>query len=208
MNNVHFKKRRIPQLTTFLFRKSFIIFCSLFVSGIAAAATRSGVSFDEIVPSQNLVGKELVLNGLGTRTKFFMKVYIAGLYLNEKTNDAEKALNSDTEKMLKIHFMRGVSADKITTAWNEGFENNCIAQCEGGKPLVAKLNALMRDMKQNETLTFLISSNAVAVNVNGTPSGSVEGPQFGKNILAIFLGKKPPNAELKEGLLGLNQTND
>ena len=29
-------------------------------------------------------GTDLVLNGAGTRTKFFIKVYVAGLYLNQK----------------------------------------------------------------------------------------------------------------------------
>ena len=45
------------------------------------AAEVSGVKFDE---TAKVAGKELVLNGVGMRTKFIIKVYAAGLYLTEK----------------------------------------------------------------------------------------------------------------------------
>ena len=49
------------------------------------AATVAGVN----LPDTTTVGdKSLVLNGLGLRTEFMVKVYVGGLYLEHKTTDA------------------------------------------------------------------------------------------------------------------------
>jgi len=42
----------------------------------------------------------------------------------------------------------------------------------------------------------------IEVDVNGTVKGMVEGDDFAKAFLAIWLGAKPPNPNLKAGLLG------
>jgi chalcone isomerase-like protein len=38
--------------------------------------------------------------------------------------------------------------------------------------------------------------------VNGADKGSIEGQDFSRAFLAIWLGDAPPNPELKAGLLG------
>lgn len=49
------------------------------------AASVAGVT----LPDTATVGStRLVLNGLGLRTKFVLKVYVAGLYLPQKSSDA------------------------------------------------------------------------------------------------------------------------
>jgi hypothetical protein len=42
----------------------------------------------------------------------------------------------------------------------------------------------------------------IEVDVNGKMQGTVEGDDFAKAFLAIWLGAKPPNPNLKAGLLG------
>ena len=49
------------------------------------AGSLAGVSLPD---SQQVAGKTLALNGLGLRTKFMVKVYVAGLYLEQKSSDA------------------------------------------------------------------------------------------------------------------------
>lgn len=38
--------------------------------------------------------------------------------------------------------------------------------------------------------------------VNGTPTGTIEGAEFRRALMSVWLGKKPPNKGLKEGILG------
>ena len=42
----------------------------------------------------------------------------------------------------------------------------------------------------------------VAVDIGGVPKGLIEGDDFAKAFLSIWLGPNPPNAGLKAGLLG------
>ncbi len=58
-------------------------------------------------------GKTLVLNGLGLRTKFVVKVYVAGLYLEQKSSDANAILKADAPKRLVMQFMRDFEQEAV-----------------------------------------------------------------------------------------------
>ena len=53
----------------------------LFLASSAFAAEVGGVNMPNTLKAD---GTDLVLNGAGTRTKFFIKVYVAGFSLPEK----------------------------------------------------------------------------------------------------------------------------
>lgn len=40
------------------------------------------------------------------------------------------------------------------------------------------------------------------VELDGTAKGTIEGEDFARAFVAIWLGAAPPNAEIKKGLLG------
>ena len=46
------------------------------------------------------------------------------------------------------------------------------------------------------------AGDKVDVSVKGAAAASISGNDFQQALLSIWLGKKPPNPELKEGLLG------
>lgn len=61
----------------------------------------------------------------------------------------------------------------------------------------------MNDMKTGERLSFTHNpGHGVQVDVGGAAKGTVEGDDFAKALLSIWLGAHPPNASLKAGLLG------
>ena len=64
-------------------------------------------------------------------------------------------------------------------------------------------HAQVIDFKSGQTLTFK-RDPAVGVNVdiNGKGGSTIEGADFASALLAIWLGAKPPNDDLKTGLLG------
>ncbi len=173
------------------------------VSYAATAATAAaGVDFaDELTAA----GQKLVLNGTGLRTRLFFKVYAAGLYVNEKSKDAESIVRSPTAKVLQLHFLRDVGAETIRGAWSQGFAKNCLILCEESQAKLALLNGLMKDLKKGDVLSFSFKPDELALELNGASLGKVDGAKIDQNILAIFLGKEPPTAELKTGLLGLQK---
>ena len=164
------------------------------------AATLAGVTLAD----QATVGnKTLVLNGIGLRTATMMKVkvYVIGLYLESKTSDANKILKSGLTKRIEMQFVRDVSAKDITKGWTEGFENNT-GDVVSIQSEILKFNSSMRDMKEGDSLVIEFNMSRVTVLINNEKIKMISGATFQQALLGIWLGPKPPNKELKAGILG------
>ena len=85
------------------------------------ADTLAGVTLPD---TAQVGGAKLVLNGLGMRKKFVVKVYVAGLYLEQKSSDANAIIKADARKRIVMHFVRGASKDQMANAFEESFRNN------------------------------------------------------------------------------------
>ncbi|MGA7906039.1 MAG: chalcone isomerase family protein, partial [Candidatus Sulfotelmatobacter sp.] len=101
---------------------------SLVVAVIALAcmlnlygASLAGVTLPDTV---QVGGAALVLNGLGLRTKFMVKVYVAGLYLPQKSSDPGAIIKADAPKRIVMQFLRSVSRNQMADAFEESFDNN------------------------------------------------------------------------------------
>ena len=175
---------------------------SLLLSGSnTAAAEISGVKLPDQV---TLEGKTLKLNGTGLRQATILKVnvYAAGLYLENPSKDGEAIANSDQPKSIEMVFMREVSAKQMAEAFQEGFDKNCVADCAKLKPDISKLQGLMKDMKKGDTMAYHFLADGVEVMIRGQKAGSVGDKAFSHQLIRCWIGKNPPNAGLKEGLLG------
>jgi len=175
---------------------------SLVWSGTSApAAEISGVKLPDQV---SVNGKSLKLNGAGLRQATILKinVYAAGLYLEKPSGDGDAIANSDQSKSIEMAFMREVSAKQMADAFQEGFDKNCVADCAKLKPDISKLQGLLKDMKKGETMAFHFLSDSVEVMIRGQKAGSIGDKAFSHQLIRCWIGKNPPNAGLKEGLLG------
>jgi hypothetical protein len=170
--------------------------------GVVHGKDCKGVSFPE---QAQVEGSTLMLNGLGLRQATFLKVnvYVAALYVEKAATDANAILGSNALKELILHFLRDVGAADLNKAWEEGFENNAQEQLPALKERIETLKGWMADMKTGQQLTFIHKPGAgMQVEVNGTVKGTITGDDFTKAFLSIWLGAHPPNAGLKDGLLG------
>lgn len=167
----------------------------------AFAAEISGVKLPDQV---TVAGKSLKLNGAGLRQATFLKVnvYAAGLYLEKPSGDGEAIANSDQSKSIEMVFLREVSAKQMAEAFQEGFDKNCVAGCAELKQYISKLQGLLKNMKKGESMAFHFQSDGVEVMIRGQKMGSVGDKAFSHQLIRCWIGKNPPNAGLKEGLLG------
>lgn len=166
------------------------------------AATCRDVQFPDGV---KLGGADLALNGLGIRKATFLsiKVYVAGLYLPQKSGDAAGILRAAARWQLVLRFVRDVGASDIRGAFQEGFEKAAGDKLAALAPRIEVLKARMVDFKTGQSLTFTHDPAAgVTVDVNGSAGPAIEGADFAAALLAIWLGPIPPNEDLKTGLLG------
>lgn len=183
--------------------RTLLLMCLLLTTGAAAQAKQCrGVDFPDHI---QLAGNNLTLNGLGVRKATFLKinVYVAALYVIRPATDPRVLVESSEPQELLLHFVRGVGLDDLRKAWSEGFARNASGQLAALNERVARLNSWMTDIKAGQRLTFIRRPGAgVQVEVNGTVKGTIEGDDFSRAFMSIWLGAVPPNPEVKTGLLG------
>lgn len=178
----------------------FTLFAAL--AGPADAGKLSGVTLPDTV---EVGGKQLHLNGMGLREATILKVnvYVAGLYLENVSSNAQTIVTSNQTKRLVLRFVRDVDRDDITKAWRDGFKGNATVKLTAIQGLIDRLNAWMPGFSKGDTLTFTYVPGAgVEVQINNAVKGTLKSDDFAQSLFSIWLGQKPPNKGLKKGLLG------
>ena len=187
-----------------LFTAALLFAGSLASSSPAGAAELKGITFAD---HTTVSGKQLDLNGSGLRLATFLKVkvYVGALYLETPSHDGDQIAASGGIKRVEMVFVRDVGAGKIKDAWAEGCEKNCGPAAEAMKPGIAKLQALTPDMNTGDKMAFDFLPDHVEVSVKGQKAVSIGDKDFSKNLILVWIGHKPPNDELKAGMLGVKE---
>jgi len=179
-----------------------VFFAIFFLTSSAFAAEVGGINMPNTLKAG---GTDLVLNGAGIRTKFFLKVYVTGLYLKQKNNDARNILNADEPMAVRLHITSGlVDSEKMESAVREGFEkstNGNIAPIKN--KIEGFINIFRSKINKNDVYEFFyLPDKGVEVYKNGVLSAVIKGLEFKKDLFGIWLGDKPAQADLKEIMLG------
>jgi hypothetical protein len=62
------------------------------------------------------------LNGAGYREKYFMRIYVAGLYLKEKSNDPKTIINADKPMSIRLQIISAMLTNETMVRYiREGF---------------------------------------------------------------------------------------
>jgi Chalcone isomerase-like len=165
-----------------------------------SAATLAGVTLPD---TAQVGGKTLVLNGLGIRTKFAVKVYVGGLYLEQKSSDPNAIIKADAPKQIVMKFVHGASKSQMTDAFDESFKDNTPDAYKTMKADIDRLLSALDPVKVGDQMVFTYApGTGTTMAINGNDKLTVAGQAFGQVIFSVWLGPKPPNADLKKGMLG------
>src|SRR5215471_5238338 len=161
-----------------------LLFLSSAVSNLDAASL-AGVTLPD---SQQVAGKTLVLNGLGLRTKYMVKVYVAGLYLEQKSSDANAIIKADAPKRIVLQFVHGASKNQMTDAFNESFNDNTPDAVKAMKPDIDKLLGAIDAVKVGDQMTFTyVPGTGTTYAMNGQDKVTIPGAKFGQVMFAVWL---------------------
>lgn len=172
--------------------------------GSVTAAEVAGVRYAETAKVAN---KELVLNGLGVRTKFIIKVYTVGLYLPEKASSAEQVLKEEGPRRVRLVMLREVTADDFGNAFMDGINKN--SNTAEKSKIVTQISkfgemfAMLEGLKKGDVLDLdWVPGQGTTCYLNGKRIGEVTpGIDFNNAVIKIWLGEKPADASLKPKLL-------
>jgi len=146
----------------------------------------------------------LQLNGMGYRTRFVFKVYVWALYTESKINSGDAAQELKGPKRITLHMLREVSREKMTSALNEGFEENTSEkQLEKLQSWLKTFDSYFPDLKAGDLILIdFIPATGTRVTINGEEKGIIEGADFYTALVDVWLGEEPADDDLKDAMLG------
>jgi hypothetical protein len=162
----------------------------------------SGVKF----PGHILSDKDpLFLNGAGIREKYFMDMYVCGLYLKNRSNDPSTILNADEKMGLRLVIVSSmVSNSVMQKAVREGFEkstNNNTAPIK--KEIETFITAFSDEIKKGDSFELnYVPGTGCVISKNGIEKTRIGGLPFKTALFGIWLGPNPAHEELRNNLLG------
>lgn len=146
----------------------------------------------------------LILNGAGLREKYFLDLYVGGLYLQEKDKDAARIMNANEPMAFRITIVSSmITSEKMKDAVLDGFEKST-----GGntKPIQPKINAFISAFEEKlnigDTFEMIYWNEKMQVLKNGKLKVTIDGMEFKKAALGIWLSDNPVDSGLKDDLLG------
>lgn len=172
---------------------------------VSQAKTVDGVDFKDSV---QVGGSSLSLNGAGLRSKLgLVGVYVAGLYLPQKSSDADSIIKSHEARRIVMKMRRGVGSDTMTGAFHEGVANNLspqqLAALKPKLDLLDKSFSSVKELKEGDEIDLDFGADgSTRVTYNGQQKDSIPGSDLSEALLMIWLGKKPVQDDLKKELLG------
>jgi hypothetical protein len=175
-----------------------------FIVLAASAAEVAGVRIDD---KTRVANADLSLNGAGLRKRLFVQVYAIGLYLAQKANRPAAILEQPGPKRVAIHMLRDVSADAFSEAMGEGIRaNHSEAEAKGLEPRLKELAGIFAELKEAKkgmALALDWNGSATQLLAQGKPVGKpIQGEDFYRALLRIWIGDKPVQDDLKKALLG------
>ena len=151
-------------------------------------------------------GQKLVLNGVGTRTKFVLSVYRAGLYLQKKSEDAKQIVAANAPMAIRMKVLSGfASAEKMKQALITGFKKSTGGNTAPIQPQIDQLlGAAFKDKVNKGDVFDLVYTPGGGTQVlkNNTQTTVVRGLPIKQALFGIWLSDKPAQSSLKQELLG------
>ena len=143
----------------------------------------------------------MVLNGIGLREKYMLDIYVAGLYLPQKTTNAEQAITQDVPKQIVMSMVRDLSKEQLADSIRESAAKQSLSgEAQAG---IDQLSGWMTAVSsgQKVVLTY-VPGQGTSLSINGSNKGTVAGTATMQAIWRIFLGSPPVTEDLRRGLLG------
>lgn len=192
------------------FKKSLVaaVAVSTLVLASAASATPPtelrDVQLDQTLDAQ---GVQLKLNGAGVRSKFFIKAYVASLYLTKASDDGDAIMAADKPMAVRLNITSGmIGPERMSDSTRDGFVKSTGGNIAPIEKDMEKLIAVFSESVEEGDVFDLIYTPKLGVEVlrNGKSKSVVEGLAFKKALFGIWLSEDGIQDSLREAMLDLD----
>jgi hypothetical protein len=185
-------------------RRALILACGSLLVRPAEAQAKQCLSVS--MPDQlDVDGKQLLLNGLGLReaTVLAIDVYVARLYLEQRSTSPKQIIEAESTKLMKLVLLRDVSYRDLAEQLGSHFRHAAGSNYDKLKTRFDKMAAWLPTLREGDTFSVTYrAASGLEVRHGKKTLGTIPGADYGRAIFSIWLGDKPPNEGLKRGLLG------
>jgi len=172
--------------------------------GEVQAARLEGQRFEDTTV---VADRTLRLNGLGLRGVAWIKAFVAGLYLAAPTRDGGQAMAMQGPKRLRMKLMMEAPSREFSKAIRGGVRKNESDQVQN--QLADRLEAFTQrvdglgTLRAGDTIDLdWLPGLGLQLMLNQRPVGEpTPGEDFYRAVLKIFIGERPVDQRMKEGLL-------
>ena len=175
------------------------------VAPVPGGVEVSGVRF---APTVQVAGSTLQLNGAGTRFKFVVRVYTAGLYIGTKAATPDAVHAAPGAKRIHVVMLRDSDANELGKLFTRRMQDNAphesFSKSIPGMLRMADIFSAKKKLVVGESFSVdYVPGVGTTVLVNGKPQGEpVREVEFFNALLGIWLGPNPADDGLKAALLG------
>jgi hypothetical protein len=160
-----------------------------------------------VMPNVMKVGDQyLKMNGGGIREKMWIDLYVGALYLETKTSDPDKIINSDKPMAVKMRIVSGmVSNAKMETAIREGMEKSTKGDMAPVQDRLEKLidKGFAADIEDGDVFDLVYKPGVgTTLKKNNKSLVTVKGLDFKKALFGVWLCDDPADENLKKKMLG------
>ena len=180
------------------------IFCFLFSLSTHAQITNiGGIKLKETI---KLGKNNLQLNGAGQRSKLFIDLYIAALYLSNKSQDAQAIISADEPMLIQIHVVSNlITSENLTRGTMEGFSKATDNKTEAIQTQIDDfLDAFKETIKIGDMfeIVYLPNKGVTVIKNRHIVKILAVNLDFKRALFGIWLSDKPAQKSLKDKMLG------
>ena len=161
----------------------------LLTTGVAEARQLAGVQMPDVL---TLEGRQLSLAHMALKEKFFFKVYVWTLYLEQVPRKKSEAISADCLKRLHFRFLRQVRKDQLVDAFRGGLSTNSAMKSAPLQQSLEQLLSSLRDVNEADDLILTYVPGG-GLHVSGAASGgiSIPGKSFADALFVSWLEMHP-----------------
>ena len=102
-----------------------------------------------------------------------------------------------------MQFLHDASRKQMTDAFEKSFKDNAPDAAKTMKSDVDGFFGALEDVKVGEQMVFTyVPTTGTTLTINGKDKLTIPGAAFGQLVFSVWLGPKPPTANVKKGILG------
>lgn len=187
---------------------AFLMFFGL--ATVVQAKTVDGVNMPDTYKAGD---NQLVLNGAGVRSKWFLSLYVGGLYLPKKTSDAQAVVDANEPQALVLHVISGmISVSMMQSGTMDDFKRVTQGNTAPYKKEIDQFIGFFKAGINDGDIYEIVYLPNQGIEVYRTGADSKQrkllgtitsgGLAFKKVLFGIWLSDRPAQEDLKEAMMG------